>query len=183
MLIIIFFFYCYYLFPKQFYNLGLKMVLRFHCIQPCFISKVGMNLQYDLVSLLSFQYDDNINILGYSQISHYLYTDYDLLKCLTFKNLCFCAYSINDQQSFYSNKTSSFSRKGFWGMTNLTDTKSLHSKNRKWPRSGCYLNSIQFSSVQLLSHIQLFATPWTAALQVSLSITNSQSEFTQSHVH
>ena len=33
----------------------------------------------------------------------------------------------------------------------------------------------QFSSVQLLSHVQLFATPWTVALQASLSITNSQS--------
>ena len=33
----------------------------------------------------------------------------------------------------------------------------------------------QFSSVQLLSHVRLFATPWIAALQVSLSITNSQS--------
>ena len=32
-----------------------------------------------------------------------------------------------------------------------------------------------FSSVQLLSHVQLFATPWTAALQASLSNTNSQS--------
>ena len=33
---------------------------------------------------------------------------------------------------------------------------------------------IQFSSVQSLSHVRLFATPWTAALQASLSITNSQ---------
>ena len=32
-----------------------------------------------------------------------------------------------------------------------------------------------FSSVQLLSRVQLFATPWTAACQASLSITNSQS--------
>ena len=32
----------------------------------------------------------------------------------------------------------------------------------------------QASSVQLLSHIWLFVTPWTAARQVSLSITNSQ---------
>ena len=31
------------------------------------------------------------------------------------------------------------------------------------------------SSVQLLSHVQLFLTPWTAAHQASLSITNSQS--------
>ena len=31
----------------------------------------------------------------------------------------------------------------------------------------------QFSSVQLLSRVRLFATPWTAARQASLSITNS----------
>ena len=36
-------------------------------------------------------------------------------------------------------------------------------------------HSVQFSSVQSLSHVQLFATPWTAACQASLSITNSQS--------
>ena len=35
--------------------------------------------------------------------------------------------------------------------------------------------SPQFSSVQSLSHVQLFATPWTAARQATLSITNSQS--------
>ena len=33
----------------------------------------------------------------------------------------------------------------------------------------------QFSSVQLLSCVQLFVTPWTAARLASLSITNSQS--------
>ena len=33
----------------------------------------------------------------------------------------------------------------------------------------------QLSSVQPLSRVQLFATPWIAALQGSLSITNSQS--------
>ena len=33
----------------------------------------------------------------------------------------------------------------------------------------------KFSSVQLLSRVRLFATPWTAARQASLSITNSQS--------
>ena len=32
----------------------------------------------------------------------------------------------------------------------------------------------QFSSVPLLSHVQLFVTPWTTAHQASLSITNSQ---------
>ena len=34
---------------------------------------------------------------------------------------------------------------------------------------------IQFSSVQSLSRVRLFVTPWTAAWQASLSITNSQS--------
>ena len=34
----------------------------------------------------------------------------------------------------------------------------------------------QFSSVQSLSHVQLFATPWTAARQASL-------ELAQTHVH
>ena len=32
-------------------------------------------------------------------------------------------------------------------------------------------------SVQLLSHVQLFATPWIAACQASLSITNSRSSW------
>ena len=36
-------------------------------------------------------------------------------------------------------------------------------------------HQIQFSSVQLLSHVWLFVTPWIAASQASLSITNSRS--------
>ena len=36
------------------------------------------------------------------------------------------------------------------------------------------LHSVQFSSVQSLNRVQLFATPWTAAHQASLSITNTQ---------
>ena len=35
------------------------------------------------------------------------------------------------------------------------------------------ISSLQFSSVQSLSCVQLFATPWTAACQASLSIANS----------
>ena len=38
-----------------------------------------------------------------------------------------------------------------------------------------WFSSVQFSSVQSLSRIQLFATPWIAAHQASLSITNSRS--------
>ena len=42
---------------------------------------------------------------------------------------------------------------------------------RPWGKSP----SSQFSSVQSLSCVRLFVTPWTAAHQASLSITNSQS--------
>ena len=38
-----------------------------------------------------------------------------------------------------------------------------------------HFSSVQFSSVQSLSRVQLFATPWIAAFQASLSITNSRS--------
>ena len=41
--------------------------------------------------------------------------------------------------------------------------------------NGVYHSHTNFSSVQLLSHVRLFATPWTAAHQASLSITNSRS--------
>ena len=39
----------------------------------------------------------------------------------------------------------------------------------------CHHTSVQFSSVQSLSRVWLFATPWIAARQASLSITNSRS--------
>jgi len=39
----------------------------------------------------------------------------------------------------------------------------------------CIVSLWWLSSVQSLSHIQLFVTPWTTARQASLSITNSQS--------
>ena len=42
----------------------------------------------------------------------------------------------------------------------------------RWPRKGM---DTHISSVQSLNHIQLLATPWTAAHQASLSITNSRS--------
>ena len=38
-----------------------------------------------------------------------------------------------------------------------------------------HLGCFKFSSVHLLSCVQLFATPWTATCQASLSITNSES--------
>ena len=51
---------------------------------------------------------------------------------------------------------------------------------QSFPESGSFpmswlLTSVQFSLVLFLSRVQLFVTPWTAALQASLSITNSWS--------
>ena len=65
---------------------------------------------------------------------------------------------------------------------------SLKSLDKAW-KSKCILNILkeeqvknnnykwfdQFSSVQPFSHVWLFATPWTAVRQASLSITNSWS--------
>ena len=39
----------------------------------------------------------------------------------------------------------------------------------------CQCRRWKFSSIQSLSRVQLFATPWTAACQASLSVTNSGS--------
>ena len=44
----------------------------------------------------------------------------------------------------------------------------------KWCEQGRYIGSLTHS-LQLLSCVRLFATPWTTAHQGSLSITNSQS--------
>ena len=54
--------------------------------------------------------------------------------------------------------------------------KNSESPERNPPTYGqlIYKKEPRFSSVQSLSCVQLFATPWTAACQASLSITNSQ---------
>ena len=44
-----------------------------------------------------------------------------------------------------------------------------------WVEQNFLTNKYQFSWVQLLSRVWLFATPWIAARQASLSITNSRS--------
>ena len=67
--------------------------------------------------------------------------------------LCFC--SRNKDPELLGSTFFLFSQGIFYSGANLED-------------------SIQFSSVQSLSHVRLFATPWIAARQASLSITNSQ---------
>ena len=51
----------------------------------------------------------------------------------------------------------------------------LRTASAPWSMLPSYLLSIMFSSVQSLSRVRLFATPWIAAHQASLSITNSRS--------
>ena len=58
-------------------------------------------------------------------------------------------------------------------MWNNYRTPSERWQNRLSKRQANVLR-IRFSSVQLLSHVRLFATPWIAARQASLSITKCQ---------
>ena len=48
------------------------------------------------------------------------------------------------------------------------------SQPRGQTQASLYTGSVQFSSVQSLSRVRLFATPWITARQASLSITNSR---------
>ena len=54
----------------------------------------------------------------------------------------------------------------------------IFSNRRKKHKLSLDWEYIQFSSVQLLSRVRFFVTPWIAACQASLSITNSQSSLT-----
>ena len=72
---------------------------------------------------------------------------------------------------------------------NIGEKKKIHSRQKentdschlvvlqvqKTAREGTWSKGHSFSSVQSLSRVQLFATPWTAAHQASLSIANSRS--------
>ena len=69
------------------------------------------------------------------------------------------------QQPVQKTKNSAVIASEFWGPGQLLYIFYPHFQLR--------IN--QFSSVQLLSCVQLFVTPWTEACQSSLSITNSQS--------
>ena len=86
-----------------------------------------------------------------------------------------------------------FTVRKWFGKKKKAKTKTLlleiskEPEERTWPFSSndghcaslCHLfkarviSSVQFSSVQLLSHVQLFVTPWITAHKASLSITNS----------
>ena len=54
-------------------------------------------------------------------------------------------------------------------------TYSSIKKKKERKKENILLLFLQFSSVQTISHVQLFGTPWTAAHQATLSFTISQS--------
>ena len=62
---------------------------------------------------------------------------------------------------------------GYLSLNNLKLNTNQSSKTITFSITLDYWLGIQFSSVQLLSHVWLFVTPRTAAHQASLSITNS----------
>ena len=63
-----------------------------------------------------------------------------------------------------------------WELTEAQIMNSFIAKFRhKLKKVGKTYKPLCISSVQLLSHVWLFVTPWTAARQASLSISNSQS--------
>ena len=66
----------------------------------------------------------------------------------------------------------------FWSSLPLEAPRSCRSLSGpclKGPNASNIGLGIQFSSIQSLSHVRFFATPWTTALQASLSITSSRS--------
>ena len=63
----------------------------------------------------------------------------------------------------------------FGGSKITTDGDCSHEIKRHLLLERKVMTNLWFSSVQLLSSVWLFATPWTTACQASLSITNSQS--------
>ena len=78
-----------------------------------------------------------------------------VLRCSSFKNTSHTGFRSTQMTSFYLNYL----------------FKGPIFKNQSYSE----VLEIQFSSVQLLSRVQLFVTPWIAAFQASLSITNSWS--------
>ena len=84
------------------------------------------------------------------------------LKCIHIHMIITCI-------SLLVNAFMSCSRKALGKLTRMYEIKLRRRRDGKGISSGA--SSVQFS----LSHVWLFATPWTAARQASLSITNSQS--------
>ena len=95
--------------------------------------------------------------------------------------VCVCAQSLNHVQLFVTPWTVACQpplameifRQEYWNRLPFHTPGDLSNPGIEPTSLGSPASAVQFSSVQLLSHAQLFATPWTAAHQASLSITSS----------
>ena len=74
-----------------------------------------------------------------------------------------------------SSRGSSRCRDRIWSSVLQADSLPSEPPGKSWWKLFFSIMMHQFSSVHLLSHVWLFATPWIAAHQASLSITNSRS--------
>ena len=81
---------------------------------------------------------------------------------------------MNNTQLIYTGTVYQFSSVAqLWNEMKINGRDVLPKNFYVWPI--WQLEFSQFNSVQLLSCVQFFATPWTAARQASLSVTNSHS--------
>ena len=62
-----------------------------------------------------------------------------------------------------------------WWLSLYLWSMAVELNQKKHSLKNLMTSSVQFSSVQSLSHVWLFAIPWITACQASLSITNSRS--------
>ena len=78
-----------------------------------------------------------------------------------------CPGEGNGNPPQYSCLENPMNRRAWWA--------TVYAITKSWIQLSIHTPFIQFSSVQSLTRVWLFATPWTAAHQASLSITNSRS--------
>ena len=140
---------------------------------PCFVSNLNrkassfsplsMMLFVGFCRLFFFNQIEEISLYSFFVGSFYHECALDLCQMLSLQLLiwtcffcCCCCFSF-------------FCLLMWWTLLSF-QMLNLHS----WDTSDL---AVQFSSVQLLSHVRLFATSWTATCQASLSVTNSWSLF------
>ena len=102
--------------------------------------------------------------------------------CLALWILSLCFLSLNKFLWIYFPLHLSISRDAFTlirfpDILNVFDIDKLIIFNNSVDQSFSLSLFVKYQSVQLLSHVQLFATPWIAAWQADLSITSSWSSF------
>ena len=89
---------------------------------------------------------------------------------------CLNPCSLEEKQGFYKGPGVVIFQPATWLRNKMLSSRSIMSPGDNFPCSVFVKSAhIQFSSIHSLSCVRLFATPWTAAHQASLSITNFQS--------